>query len=340
MAIRALSVPRTSPYYYGGGGGAPKLTVPKAAPAARAFNLTPQAPALQATRMPGFTAMPSSISKYLPASSAVTTTPSVDVRPSAARLSQPGNYTASLDEMMAYPTYQAALAKFTANSQGWRRDLSSLVNRLQTSGGYDIRGALQKDPTLAQYAGDISDAAIAAGTANPLSDKAQIEQAYNRGLSNLAYEQAAKGTLGSGAQATGATDLLEQSQIAHNQRMNTILDAIRGGVGTYAGNMATGQSDLQQALADAGTQLAQIKGAAYGIGTQTPETGPEYTEVPEAPGVTSTQPVQAAPPTTAGVQWGGQTFTSKAALSKYLASRGVSWGTWATNHPDAAARLR
>jgi len=260
------------------------------------------------------------------------TTPSADLRPSAARLAQPANYTPTLDEVLADPVYQSALNVFNTQQASNRRDLSSLINRLVTQGGYDIRGALQGDPTLAGYAGDITDATAAAAAQNPLSDAAQITQAYNRGLENLAYAQAARGTLGSGAQATGATSLLEQSQVANNQRMNALLDAIRSGVGNYTSAQLQGQTGLQQTMADVAARLSQVPGAAYDIGTETTDTG--------APDVTGASGVTSAAPPPNGVVWGGQTFTNRTALSRYLAARGVSYATWAANHPSAAARLR
>jgi hypothetical protein len=46
-----------------------------------------------------------------------------------------------------------------------------------------------------------------------------------------------------------------------------------------------------------------------------------------------------APVLSQGVKWGGQTFTTKAQLSKWLANHGTSWSVWAKNHPDAAKKL-
>lgn len=45
-------------------------------------------------------------------------------------------------------------------------------------------------------------------------------------------------------------------------------------------------------------------------------------------------------PTAKSVKWGGQTFTTKAALRSWLSARGASYDTWAKNHPTAAATLR
>ena len=51
----------------------------------------------------------------------------------------------------------------------------------------------------------------------------------------------------------------------------------------------------------------------------------------------STPPPQSAPPS--GVQWGGQTFTTKASLSRYLQSRNENPNVWAIQHPAAWSRL-
>lgn len=59
-----------------------------------------------------------------------------------------------------------------------------------------------------------------------------------------------------------------------------------------------------------------------------------------APAQTAAQKQTNAPQPAQGVLWGGQTFTTKSALTKWLNARGVTWATWAGNHPDAAKKLR
>lgn len=41
-----------------------------------------------------------------------------------------------------------------------------------------------------------------------------------------------------------------------------------------------------------------------------------------------------------GVSWGGQTFTQKSKLAKWLAAHGEDYAGWARNHPGAAAKLK
>jgi hypothetical protein len=52
-------------------------------------------------------------------------------------------------------------------------------------------------------------------------------------------------------------------------------------------------------------------------------------------GTTSAAEVAATPP----IEWGGKTFSTPTEFAEWLDARGLSYGTWARNHPRAAARL-
>jgi len=81
-------------------------------------------------------------------------------------------------------------------------------------------------------------------------------------------------------------------------------------------------------------QLARLEGVLERI----PETEPGGVEIVE--------PDTGATETAVGVRWGGQTFTTKAGLGRWLASRyagrgnaGLAYRQWAKRHPAAAALL-
>lgn len=70
-----------------------------------------------------------------------------------------------------------------------------------------------------------------------------------------------------------------------------------------------------QASAPGGWQISGAAGGAAGVGGG-----------PSSPSL--------------GVQWGGQTFYTKAELGSWLSAHGANYATWAKNHPGAAAKLK
>lgn len=255
-----------------------------------------------------------------------------------AQAANPFNYGAYLAEIQNDPVYMAALGNLNTSSQNWRRQLQSAIAGAVTQGGWDIRGALEGDPSLQAYAGDVTPEVAAAAAANQLSSRAQLEKQFNQQLAANAYAQAARGTLGSGSQAVAATNITDENVIAQNKARQELLDSLRGNVGSYLGNVAAGQQALDVTRGEVAARLAALEGATYGVGTQPienaedqgiiDETGTD-TGVPNAVG-------------TVGVQWGGRTFTTKAELASWLKSqgKGVTYAQWAQNHQQAAKRLR
>lgn len=262
----------------------------------------------------------------------------------------PINYQPSIDEIEAAPEYQAALKAYNSSQQSnWNNLLLGLGSRI-AQGGYDVSGQLQNalgsDP---QYAGLSAALApsFATAAANPLSDRAQIALAYNRGMQSLPYSVQAQGGYGqsgaSGAYAGGAQGLLENQQLQTAQGQNSLLSAISGDLGNYAQLGAQGMYGLQQAREAAASRLSQIPGAAYDVGNYTGTT--PNADVPGTqtqPGVQGTGvPSSGYVPISQGgpVVWGGTPYTSVAALTKALAKTGVSYQTWANNHRTAATAL-
>lgn len=235
----------------------------------------------------------------------------------------PMDFSDYINEATTNPQYTSALDAFNASTATSRAGLGAQIANLIIQGGYDLTGKLTGP--LQSYAGDITPEVLAAAKANPLSQAATIEQAYQQGLQDLTYSQAARGTLGSGAQATGASALLQQSQKANNDAQNQLMTALQGGVTNYEGSVTAGQQNLNQILYNVASLLAQQPGPVYDPGDQ-------------SAGVQPTVPGTNVP--SAGISWGGQNgITTKAALIDALAP-GVSYAQWAANHPTAASSLR
>jgi len=237
----------------------------------------------------------------------------------------PMDFSDYINEATTNPQYTSALDAFNASTATSRAGLGAQIANLIIQGGYDLTGKLTGP--LQSYAGDITPEVLAAAKGNPLSQAAQIQQAYDQGLQDLTYQQAARGTLGSGAQATGASALLQQSQKANNDAQNQLMTALQGGVSNYENQQTAGQQNLNQILYNVASLLAQQEGPVYDVGDQ-------------SAGVQNTVPGTNIPSAKQGISWGGETgITTKQALINALAP-GVSYAQWAANHPAAAATLR
>lgn len=172
----------------------------------------------------------------------------------------PGELGASMSEIMADPVYQAALQAKMGSEQSGRSSLRDAIRQAVIKGGWDITGKLTGD--LAGYAGDITAADRAAAAANQMSTKAQLDKQLAGGMTDLDYQLAARGMLRSGAVASGGRALNEQYQGASNTAMGDLLDAIRGGVGSYAQLQREEQGKLSGVLSDVASRLAQQKSTA------------------------------------------------------------------------------
>jgi hypothetical protein len=281
---------------------------------------------------------PPSIVPLTPAPSLLAPPPSspnnpLNATPSQAPIS--ANWNDYLNEAMGMPQWQAATANYNSLLDALRGQLKWTANSLVTNTGYDISGQLQS-LGLGDLTGDLTPdaAAVAAGAANPLSAKAQIDRQYQQGSLDALYNANARGTLGSGASTAAGNQLLQNSQLQANQAQMSALDSIRNAVGGYTSARANALTNLQNQQAMIMQGLAATPGPVYGTG--------DYNQEPATsliPGTNIQSPVTNPNTATRGVDWGGQTFTSVPALTKYLANRGVSYASWRGNHPAAAAKL-
>jgi hypothetical protein len=181
---------------------------------------------------------------------------------------------------------------------------------------------------LAAYADDLDSATLAAAQGNQMSQKAQLDKNYNQQLSNLSYALAGRG-IGSGvrggAQLAGSGNLKDQYDVQSYQGAQSLLNALETNAQNYNASKQGLYDNYQNALNQIGTRLASTGDTTY---ADTPGTTPAAT-TPTTPNVPSSQ----------GVSWGGQTFTSRAALSNWLSAHGTNYKTWAANHPSAALQL-
>jgi hypothetical protein len=328
----------------------PKVAVPTAA-ANRAANVAGLANANRqltgfVNKITNYPSLLGNVSSYtnIPGVTPVDTGPRTGVQGQTVpvpRSTVPGNYTASLDEILGNPLSQEALGSYNTGMQSFMRALKSGIGQKIISSGYDPSAAFAQlrasNPDLGDFTDLIDPASIAAANANPLSERALAEQNYNTGMSNLDYQLAGAGILGSGAQATGGNQLLQAKQLSEQASRANLMNAISGGLSDYLQQKTSGYNRLQDVYAQVAQLLANRAGAVPETGTEElPPEGETPTGEETIPG--TTVPSAASVPSS-GVQWGGQTFTTRAALSRWLASHGSNWGAWAANHPAAAARL-
>lgn len=248
----------------------------------------------------------------------------------------PKNWQDYLNEAMGTPQWAAANTNYNSLLAALRTQLKSGANAITANLGYDIGGQLAADPSLAALAGDLTPdaAAVAAGAANPLSAKAQIERQYQQGSLDALYAANARGTLGSGASTAAGNQLLQSSQLAANQAQQEALNAIRNAVSGYTTARENANQNLMSQQSQIMQALAASAGPVYNVGGETQE--PATSNVP---GTNISSPVTVPGQPGKGISWGGQTFTGVTALARYLAQHGVSYATWKNNHPAAAAKL-
>jgi len=129
--------------------------------------------------------------------------------------------------------------------------------------------------------------------------------------------------------------LADQAREDANNQSGAGLAGILGQAGQANLNA---NADIQSAGNTLQERLAQAQLSA----AQTNVEGRNFTEAAQ-PGTPAAAAAPAAAPKAApksgGFSWGGQTITSKAQLVSILSKSGVSYATWAANHPSAAASL-
>lgn len=258
----------------------------------------------------------------------------LSVQPAQAAVSR--NWQDYLNEAMGTPQWASSVQNYNSLLDSLRTQLKGTANSITSNLGYDIGGQLRADPSLAALAGDLAPdaAAIAAGAANPLSAKAQIDRSYQQGSLDALYSTNARGTLGSGASTAAGNQLLQNSQLQANQAQQDALTSIRNAVSGYTSARDTANQNLMNQQSGIMQALAASAGPVYGVGDLTEE--PATSNVP---GTNIASPLNVPNQRTRGVLWGGQTFTSVPAITRYLAGQGVSYATWRGNHPAAAAKL-
>ena len=272
---------------------------------------------------------------------------------SAPKITLPG-YNTELTSDFAYaPTEEAYNQAVTGARQSLRDQIRQAV--IQSGYGSQILG---KAPTsLQQYLSDLDPATVATADTNQLSDRAQLQKQLDTGMTDLAYRLAARGTGRSGALAAGAGALDQSYQVASDQQMRDLLNAISGGASQYTGLAANALAQRNAALQQIADRLSRLPGATYDTPTDTPtDTGGTDTST-SAPATSNGVPITPADlpwlsgisdaqkaaisgstkPAVSGVNWGGQQFYTQYALKQYL---GKNWQTWAKQHPDAWARLQ
>src|SRR3954451_17627385 len=197
MAIRAVPGYNKQGYVYGGAGLPVARAIVKASTPKRAVVPVGMGPAANQ-------------SNYLPPSFTAPITPG--------RSSVPSFESELTGDYMYDPTMKA----YNAALQGGRDSLRDQIRQAVIRSGYDIRG--KAPASLSSYLEDIDPTTMATADANQFSDKAVLQRQVDKGLSDLAYSLAARGTSRSGALAAGTGGIQQSAQEAQNVQTNSLLD--------------------------------------------------------------------------------------------------------------------
>lgn len=244
------------------------------------------------------------------------------------------NPNAYLDQLRGDPMYGSALETFANALKGARTGLRGSIQEAVIRSGFDPSSKLTGD--LAGYAADIDEQTRQSAATNQLSQRALLEQGLARNTKNLSYANAARGGLRSGMTTAGVSRLTRENQIATNDAMNQLGDAIRGGITGFQGVESQLSRQRDDAIEAIASRLAQLQGPAPDF------EAPAETAAPSAPGAVPGVNYGANSfytPAAGAVQWGGQQFNTKAAMARWLSARGANFQTWAGKYPQLAARL-
>lgn len=214
------------------------------------------------------------------------------------------------------PEYQSAMSGFGKANANDHGALQEAIRRAVVGGGYDLGTDEWIDETTRQ-----------AALGNQTSTRAGIADELRRGSAQSDASLAARGILSSGQFTENRGQLQRGADTANASARDQLLNVILGGQRGYANAVSERDAQLQQLRASVAGRLAQNPGIF----------GPAAAAAPAAPGTPQGAPAAAAP--WGGISWGGRTgIKTRAALIASLAP-GVTWASWAANHPDAARRL-
>lgn len=202
----------------------------------------------------------------------------VNYTPQTADFSNMSDYRAELESS---PEWANAQTIRNANVEMARNSLRDSIRRAVVQSGYNV--ATNAPGDLAGYMGDIDATTLAAAQQNQMSDRAQLEKALNQGMTALPYKLAARGALGSGLAATQTSALREDFDQASYNRLNQVLDAIRGGVGQYTGAVSSEDANLQQMRMQIAQMLMKLKPPAP-VAPATPAAAEMPWATPSSPG--------------------------------------------------------
>ena len=185
---------------------------------------------------------------------------------------------------------------------------------------------------LGDYAKYIDDPTIQAAQNNKFSQTAQNLAAMTKGLRQSRAALAARGIGSSGANTEQTRRALE----AKEQGDYTAMRSFLSGADEGTAGLATMRQTIADKIAAARSSAAARLAAAYpntweeGTPEETITTPASGGTIPPVPGAAAPKPIA----------WGNNSnITTKAQLIAQLGP-GVSYATWAANHPAAAARLR
>jgi len=201
----------------------------------------------------------------------------------------------------------------------------------------DYGGSVDKlDDRFKKY---IDDPTIEAAKTNKFSTLAQNLSAQTKALANQRAQLAARGMTRSGANTTLTRKALEARELADYGAGRSFMGGAEEGLQGLASTEQSIAEAIAAAKSRAAARIAQENPQTWVPGTGEGYEGESaYTNEPAGGAAAPAAPAAAAP--WAGISWGnGRNITTKADLIRNLGP-GVTWATWARNHPDAAAKLR
>ena len=168
-----------------------------------------------------------------------------------------------LDILQADPLYQQAIQTYNTQQQTGYNALGNQIRQAVIGSGWTPD---MSNSELQGYGNFLDQATLDAANQNQMSQRAQLDKAYNQQQTGLDYALAARGTgsMGRGGALTAGLGLLKnQYDVAGYQGMQNLLGSLYGNIANYNQNLAYATAQRNQAVSDVANRLASMYGPSY-----------------------------------------------------------------------------
>lgn len=167
-----------------------------------------------------------------------------------------------LAQLTSDPIYQSGLTSYQNTLQANQNALAAALKQSIIQGGWTPgtgAGQINLSNVGGQdLSGDIDQSTIDLANQNQMSDRAQLQQQLTKGLADIPSQLAARGAARSGAANIASANVQNQYDVAANQALQNLSQALGGNVSTWAQNNANALAGWNSAQTDVANRLASI----------------------------------------------------------------------------------